>query len=147
MRAYILLFFVAISYGKLIDQYDSGYKYTMIGIDENDHEIDNCIFQCFENNCTTVSQNAFKCQNTQWIKFKSDTNECGLFKKWSYSLENYTVFAVDCDNNIDPNSMREISNYLAEAIDYGCGLLTLWPNAIYFGITLDELIIHSTIHV
>lgn len=134
MRVYILLFFVAISYCNLINYCDSDY--TMIGIDENGHEIDNCISQCFENNCTIVAHNEFKCQNTQWVKFKSNKKNCDLFMNRSHALEKYIVYALDYDNNIIPNTTLGIYYDILDAINYGCGLLILFSDAIYFGITL-----------
>jgi hypothetical protein len=146
MSLFVLLMLCSLINGFMIihqttDQYEflkyDDALYRVIGLDDNNRIVNDCSFPCYDHNCSDVAIQATKCPNATWIAFIASSIECTFFNNWSRKDINYTVFAVDQDRNIDINSIETIPVYFAGAINYGCGLLTLWPNAMWFGMTLD----------
>jgi hypothetical protein len=120
--------------------------YTMTGMSENGIPVEGCAAPCFELNCSEVAQSVFDCSSASgWIEFKSNTDECELFLSWIVTPFNYTVFAIDTDGDIDPDSFMDFSTYLTRSIDYGCALLQMWPDTVSFGISRNTILKSKTL--
>jgi hypothetical protein len=122
-------------------RYDEQFEnpsYRIVGIDNQNSVVDNCSFPCYESNCSKVALRANNCPDVSWVAFVSSYVECSLFNKQTFSVTNYTVFAVDDERNIIDDSLQIIPNYFNYAVNYGCALLTLWPDAIWFGMVFDS---------
>lgn len=112
-------------------------SYYIVGIDKQNSIIKNCSFPCDESNCSAVVLQAYRCPNVDWVVFDLLDAECSLFDKQTHSTTNYTVFAVDGDLEILVGSMQKIPNNFNSAVNYGCALLKMWPNSVFFGMFLD----------
>lgn len=114
-------------------------SYLIVGIDDQNSIVDNCSFPCYESNCSVAAIQATNCPNVSWIAFVPSDEECSLFNsKRTFTAVNYTVFAVDDERNMIDGSLQIIPNYFIDAVNYGCGLLTLWPDTVWFGMAFDS---------
>lgn len=111
-------------------------QYRVIGLDDQGNIVNDCSFPCYEANCSETAIEAYHCPNATWIAFVPSDIECQFFSDRKYDLVNYTVFAVDSDRYIIPDSMQYIPNYFVSAVNYGCALVQLWPDAVWFGMNL-----------
>jgi len=111
-------------------------QYRVLGLDDQGYIVNDCSFPCYETNCSETAIEAYNCPNATWIAFVTSELECQLFNNRKYGPVNYTVFAVDSYRNIIPDSIQYIPYYFVDAINYGCALTRLWPDAIWFGMNL-----------
>lgn len=131
----VLILFASICFHALAQE----APYTMDGMNKDGNPVKGCSAPCFELNCSEVAQSIFDCSgDTGWIQFTSNTDSCELFLSWIDTPFNYTVFAIDSDGDIDPDSYMEVPTYLTRSIDYGCALLQMWPDTTFFGISKDN---------
>src|SRR5579872_3834155 len=104
--------------------------YLVMGLTDQDTIVDNCSFPCFESNCSQIAVQAYHCPDVTWIAFVPAGDECEMWGNWSYEMYTYAVFAVDEDREMILASLEKIANSFTKAVNYGCALLTLWPNAM-----------------
>jgi hypothetical protein len=111
------------------------FFYSIVGMNDQNTIVDECTFLCYESNCSVAAIQALNCPNVSWIEFDPSDTPCELFDKWGFSTINYTVFAIDDEQNIMADSIEFIPNFFTAAVNYGCALLTLWPDAVWFGMS------------
>jgi len=115
----------------------SSADYALNAVDSQGNFIQNCSFTCCEINCEKVALMANACLNREFILFESMLDECQLFNSRRNSSTTYTVFAVDENLDVIDGTPTVIHDYFNEAIDFGCGFLTLVPDAVLFGLSFD----------
>lgn len=111
--------------------------YRIIGIDIYGNIVSNCSYPCFESNCSIVAKQAMGCEDVSWIAFAPSSRPCKSFSNWIKDSNVYTVFAVDNGRRIIRGTTQTIPNYFVEAEIYGCGLLTIYQNAMWFGMIIS----------
>lgn len=114
--------------------------YRVIGLNQDNQIIADCSFSCDESTCYLHAFSASLCLNSSWVALVPSDSRCQFFQRNPYATGNYVVWGVTGDRRVISDTTWRIKQYFNNAVNYGCLLLSQYPQAVWIGLQFENLI-------